>query len=308
MTGLTLTKHHGLGNDFLVLFADDGDAADLPALARRLCHRTRGIGADGLLVGSPEDGFDARMVLYNADGSRAEMSGNGIRCFAQAVAGRRGDLAAQRILTDAGPRTVELAPTEDPYTIMAAVDMGEVADLPAARRLGRHRRQPRSARRPPRARQPAHGRRRRRRARPSTCGRSARASRTSTSRSSSPARSATPSRCASTSAAPASPRRAARAPRRPRGPRPGGASSTPASTELLVHMDGGSAKVTLHRPGRHATGRHVVDALTGPGHATSRGPIERRLRVSDHEQPVQRGARARRSSSARSASASSSSA
>ena len=130
MTGLTLTKHHGLGNDFLVLFADDGDAPGLPAIARRLCHRTRGIGADGLLVGSPEDGFDARMVLYNADGSRAEMSGNGIRCFAQAVAGRRGDLATQRILTDAGPRTVELFATEDPFTIMAAVDMGEVADLP----------------------------------------------------------------------------------------------------------------------------------------------------------------------------------
>ena len=60
---LNLTKHHGLGNDFLVLFADDGDAPDLPALARRLCHRTRGIGADGLLVASAEDGFDARITV-----------------------------------------------------------------------------------------------------------------------------------------------------------------------------------------------------------------------------------------------------
>jgi diaminopimelate epimerase len=133
MTGLSLSKHHGLGNDFLVLFADDGDDAGLPALARRLCHRTRGIGADGLLVASAEDTFDARMVLYNADGSRAEMSGNGIRCFAQAVAARRGDLAPQRILTDAGPRTVVLAPTESPHTVMASVDMGEVADLPEPR-------------------------------------------------------------------------------------------------------------------------------------------------------------------------------
>jgi diaminopimelate epimerase len=130
MTPLTLTKHHGLGNDFLVLFADDADAVALPGLARRWCHRTRGIGADGLLVGSPEPGFDARMVLYNADGSRAEMSGNGIRCFAQAVATRRGDLATQSILTDAGPRTVELEATEDPATLLAAVDMGEVAELP----------------------------------------------------------------------------------------------------------------------------------------------------------------------------------
>ena len=59
MTTLTLTKHHGLGNDFLVLLdapshdpANDS-AVDLSALARRLCDRRRGIGADGLLVGSP---------------------------------------------------------------------------------------------------------------------------------------------------------------------------------------------------------------------------------------------------------------
>jgi hypothetical protein len=51
------------------------------------------------------DGADARMVLHNADGSRAEMSGNGIRCFAQAVARRTGSLAPQRILTDAGERS-----------------------------------------------------------------------------------------------------------------------------------------------------------------------------------------------------------
>ena len=127
MTRLTLTKHHGLGNDFLVAF--EPGAADLPALARRLCDRRRGIGADGLLIGESVDGFTARMVLYNADGSRAEMSGNGIRCFAQALATRRGDLAAQDILTDAGPRHVVLQPAEDPLTILAAVDMGAVGEL-----------------------------------------------------------------------------------------------------------------------------------------------------------------------------------
>jgi diaminopimelate epimerase len=127
---LTLTKHHGLGNDFLVLFADQGDLLAPAELAQRLCHRTRGIGADGMLVGTTADGFDARMVLYNADGSRAEMSGNGIRCFAQAAATRRGDLAPLTILTDAGPRRVELQPTQDPDTVLASVDMGEVTDLP----------------------------------------------------------------------------------------------------------------------------------------------------------------------------------
>ncbi|MEO5725086.1 MAG: diaminopimelate epimerase, partial [Ilumatobacteraceae bacterium] len=77
-TELTVTKHQALGNDFLVLWESEiDDATDLPALARRLCDRRRGIGADGLLVGSAAEGFAARMVLYNADGSRAEMSGNG---------------------------------------------------------------------------------------------------------------------------------------------------------------------------------------------------------------------------------------
>ena len=83
MTMLSLTKHHGLGNDFLVVFHPHVAPADLPALAQRLCDRRRGVGADGLLVAESEPGHAARMWLYNADGSRAEMSGNGIRCFAR---------------------------------------------------------------------------------------------------------------------------------------------------------------------------------------------------------------------------------
>lgn len=127
MTTLTLTKHHGLGNDFLVAF--DPPVGDLPELARTLCHRHRGIGADGLLVATDAEGYAARMTLYNADGSIAEMSGNGIRCFAQAVAARRGDLGPQLILTDAGDKIVTIAATDDPATIMAQVEMGPVAPL-----------------------------------------------------------------------------------------------------------------------------------------------------------------------------------
>jgi diaminopimelate epimerase len=125
---LTFTKHHGLGNDFLVVFHPDID--DLPALARRVCDRRRGVGADGLLIGESEEGLAARMVLYNADGSRAEMSGNGVRCFAQALAARRGDMTPQRIMTDAGAREVHLAATESSDTIVASVDMGPVERLP----------------------------------------------------------------------------------------------------------------------------------------------------------------------------------
>jgi diaminopimelate epimerase len=128
MTTITLTKHHALGNDFLVVF--DPEVADLPALARRLCERRRGIGADGLLVGAAAEGYSARMTLYNADGSRAEMSGNGIRCFGQALAARDGSFAEQMILTDAGDRVLTLSATEDPSTVAARVEMGDVTTLP----------------------------------------------------------------------------------------------------------------------------------------------------------------------------------
>jgi diaminopimelate epimerase len=124
---LQLTKHHGLGNDFLVVFHPHHP--DLPALARQLCDRHRGIGADGLLVAESADGYAAQMTLFNADGSRAEMSGNGIRCFAQALAARRGDLDPQRILTDAGERNVELFATDRVDTLEVSVDMGPVSTI-----------------------------------------------------------------------------------------------------------------------------------------------------------------------------------
>lgn len=127
---IRLTKHHAFGNDFLVTF-DDIDESAAPELARRWCDRRRGIGADGLLIGSHEIGVDARMVLLNADGSRAEMSGNGIRCFAQALAMRAdGPVTELRIATDAGERSVTIHPTETPGTIEASVDMGVIESIP----------------------------------------------------------------------------------------------------------------------------------------------------------------------------------
>jgi diaminopimelate epimerase len=127
MSTLTLTKHHGLGNDFLVVFHPGVD--DLPALARRLCDRRFGIGADGLIVGESAVGYAAEMILHNADGSWAEMSGNGIRCFAQALAARRGDLDDQLIRTGGGDRLVTLEATERADTILASVDMGCVEPI-----------------------------------------------------------------------------------------------------------------------------------------------------------------------------------
>jgi diaminopimelate epimerase len=81
---MQFTKVHGLGNDFIIL---DGRTVshDYPVLAKRLCHRQTGIGADGLLIIEDSDSADIRMRIVNEDGSEAEMCGNGIRCFAKYV-------------------------------------------------------------------------------------------------------------------------------------------------------------------------------------------------------------------------------
>jgi diaminopimelate epimerase len=121
-----LTKHHGLGNDFLVLLDLGGTAAVDASTARALCDRHRGVGADGLIVVGPGgDGADVSMVLRNADGSRAEMSGNGIRCLGQAVAlDRDADALDLVVATDAGPRALAVAPGPDARTAAVRVDMG----------------------------------------------------------------------------------------------------------------------------------------------------------------------------------------
>jgi diaminopimelate epimerase len=121
-----LTKHHGLGNDFLVLLDLDGTHPVSAALARAMCDRHRGIGADGFLhVTAGSATTDVTMTLYNADGGRAEMSGNGISCLAQAVV-ETGIASGPevRVATDAGDRTVVLAVTAEPRTHRATVDMG----------------------------------------------------------------------------------------------------------------------------------------------------------------------------------------
>ncbi len=85
---IRFTKMHGLGNDYVYVdcFAQSLDGIDRPALSRRVADRHRGIGSDGLiLIAPPSPGVDAdvRMEMYNADGSRGEMCGNGIRCVAK---------------------------------------------------------------------------------------------------------------------------------------------------------------------------------------------------------------------------------
>ncbi|MDP6494081.1 MAG: diaminopimelate epimerase [Dehalococcoidia bacterium] len=81
---MRFTKMHGAGNDYVLLDARDKEA-DWPALAKCLCERHMGVGADGLLLVMPSDSADVRMVMYNPNGSEAEMCGNGIRCLAKYV-------------------------------------------------------------------------------------------------------------------------------------------------------------------------------------------------------------------------------
>src|SRR5437660_620967 len=90
MATLRFAKLHGTANDFIYVDARAGFPGDPAALAPRLCDRRRGIGADGLiLLLAPSNGeADCRMAIYNADGSRAEMCGNGIRGLAKFVRDR----------------------------------------------------------------------------------------------------------------------------------------------------------------------------------------------------------------------------
>jgi diaminopimelate epimerase len=128
-----LTKHHGLGNDFLVLLDLAGTHRVTPAEAAALCDRRTGIGADGLLRATAgSGGADVTMELFNADGSVAEMSGNGIRCLAQAVF--RSGAAAPPVLdvaTAAGRRTVRVVSEGDGSTQRMSVEMGQAKVIDA---------------------------------------------------------------------------------------------------------------------------------------------------------------------------------
>ena len=83
---MQFTKMHGLGNDFV--FVEDShlhSGVDLPSLAQQVCSRNFGIGADGFVIVLPSEKADARMRIFNPDGSEPEMCGNAIRCFAKYV-------------------------------------------------------------------------------------------------------------------------------------------------------------------------------------------------------------------------------
>jgi diaminopimelate epimerase len=143
---IPFTKMHGAGNDYVYV---NGFALQIPdpaALARVVSLRRKGIGSDGLILVQPSSVAAVRMEMYNADGSRGEMCGNGIRCVGK-YAWEHG-LAREnplRVETDAGIKTLELEisngkvrsvdvdmgkPILDPARIPVRFDAATVIDAP----------------------------------------------------------------------------------------------------------------------------------------------------------------------------------
>jgi len=125
VTTLRFTKLHGAGNDFLLLDGIDAPPPEAPErLAPAMCDRRAGVGADGLVLLVRSEVADARFVLFNADGSRAETSGNGLRCAAKFLADRgrvTGEIV--RLETDAGIREVRVR-RRGGAVVEATADMG----------------------------------------------------------------------------------------------------------------------------------------------------------------------------------------
>ncbi len=123
-----LAKHEGTGNDFLVFIDPSGAVELLPRIVAHLCDRRHGIGADGVIRVGPSNVADLEMELWNADGSIAEMSGNGMRCLAHAaILDGLVDPGTFTVATKGGVRTVSFddGPSYDRGT--ASVTMGPVA-------------------------------------------------------------------------------------------------------------------------------------------------------------------------------------
>ena len=126
MVKLAFWKMHGLGNDYIIVDNRDGKLRDevLSSLSKRLCRRRFSIGADGLLLIYDSAIADAKMRIFNADGSEAEMCGNGIRCLAK-YCYENGIVKKNemKIETLAGIKTVWLS-MEDGSIKAVTVDMG----------------------------------------------------------------------------------------------------------------------------------------------------------------------------------------
>ena len=120
---MRFTKMQGAGNDF-ILPVDSSPAEFTGETVRRLCDRHYGIGADGVILALPSDVADARMVILNADGSEAEMCGNGLRCLGKFLYDRGVcQKSSMQVETGAGVLSLEIE-AEAGVARRVTVDMG----------------------------------------------------------------------------------------------------------------------------------------------------------------------------------------
>ena len=132
MAALSFTKMQGCGNDYIYIDCFRQQVADPAALAVRLSHRHKGIGGDGVILICPSEVADAKMRMFNLDGSEGAMCGNGVRCVAKYVYDRGGGGKKElRIETRSGIKTCRIR-KEDGQAALVTVDMGEAIFAPAA--------------------------------------------------------------------------------------------------------------------------------------------------------------------------------
>ena len=125
---MKLSKWHGLGNDYLLVERDELAAPLTPEQVRRICDYHFGVGSDGILEVVSADGDQAELVIWNPDGSTAELSGNGTRIAARWLARRSG---AGEVRIVVGPREV-VATMRDGAEVemdMGTVEVGETETL-----------------------------------------------------------------------------------------------------------------------------------------------------------------------------------
>lgn len=136
---IPFTKAHACGNDFLIVTEGAAGDLDRAELTRRLCQRNTGIGADGIEFFAWTGSNSGRIRLHNADGSIAELSGNGTRCVAAWMAASLGSLAGNQfeILTDAGPRIcrIDCVHAGDAFSVDVTTGMGVPHFLPHTLKL-----------------------------------------------------------------------------------------------------------------------------------------------------------------------------
>ncbi|HEV3090094.1 MAG TPA: diaminopimelate epimerase [Candidatus Cybelea sp.] len=125
---ISVTKMHGARNDFVILDRRKKRSANLALFARWACDRRAGIGADGLIVLESSALADARMRIVNADGSEAEMCGNGIRCAARWLdeTGERGSLTFE---TDAGLVATEILGRGREYAVRVSMGTPHIEEI-----------------------------------------------------------------------------------------------------------------------------------------------------------------------------------